>query len=72
MDKIKERERIGRELHEMRIKKGVTQTELAQRTDLYQNHLYRIEKGLYSVGFDILQKMADALDCDITLKERKQ
>lgn len=72
MDKIKERERIGRELREMRIKKGVTQTELAQRTDLYQNHLYRIEKGLYSVGFDILQKIADALDCDITLKERNQ
>lgn len=72
MDKIKERERIGRELHEMRIKKGVTQTELAQRADLYQNHLYRIEKGLYSVGFDILQKIADALDCDITLKERNQ
>lgn len=72
MDKIKERERIGRELHEMRIKKGVTQTELAQRTDLYQNHLYRIEKGLYSVGFDILQKIADALDCDISVKERNQ
>lgn len=72
MDKTKERERIGRELHEMRIKKGVTQTELAQRTDLYQNHLYRIEKGLYSVGFDILQKIADALDCDISVKERNQ
>jgi transcriptional regulator with XRE-family HTH domain len=72
MDKIKERERIGRELHEMRIKKGLTQTELAQRTDLYQNHLYRIEKGLYSVGFDILQKIADALDCDISVKERNQ
>lgn len=72
MDKIKERERIGRELHEMRVKKGLTQTELAQRTDLYQNHLYRIEKGLYSVGFDILQKIADALDCDISVKERNQ
>ena len=72
MDKIKERERIGRELHEMRIKKGVTQMELAQRADLYQNHLYRIEKGLYSVGFDILQKIADALDCDISVKERNQ
>lgn len=72
MNKQKERERIGRELHEMRVKKGLTQTELAQRADLYQNHLYRIEKGLYSVGFDILQKIADALDCDITLKERNQ
>lgn len=72
MNKQKERERIGRELHEMRVKKGLTQTELAQRTDLYQNHLYRIEKGLYSVGFDILQKIADALGCDITLKERNQ
>lgn len=72
MNKQKERERIGRELHEMRVKKGLTQTELAQRTDLYQNHLYRIEKGLYSVGFDILQKIADALGCDITLKERNK
>lgn len=72
MNKQKERERIGRELHEMRVKKGLTQTELAQRTDLYQNHLYRIEKGLYSVGFDILQKIADALDCDISVKERNQ
>ena len=72
MNRQKERERIGRELHEMRIKKGVTQTELARRTDLYQNHLYRIEKGLYSVGFDILQKIANALDCDISVKERNQ
>lgn len=72
MNRQKERERIGRELHEMRVKKGLTQTELAQRTDLYQNHLYRIEKGLYSVGFDILQKIADALDCDISVKERNQ
>ena len=71
MDKIKERERIGRELHEMRVKKGVTQTELAQRADLYQNHLYRIEKGLYSVGFDILQKIADALDADIRIVPRQ-
>lgn len=72
MNRQKERERIGRELHEMRIKKGVTQVELAQRTDLYQNNLTRIERGAYSVGFDILQKIADALDCDISVKERNQ
>lgn len=67
-----ERKRIGRRIAEIRKnmvwtdgqrikRKGMTQGELAERCGLAQSHIARIEAGKYSVGFDTLQQIAEAL-----------
>jgi len=64
-----DRERIGRRIKEIRIKKGMSQFKLAELIGLRQQHIARIESGLYSTGIDILSKIADALGCKIDLIE---
>ena len=73
-----ERQRIGRRIAEIRKtvrwtdenginRNGMTQRELAQLCGLHDSHIARIEKGRYSVGFDTLQSIADAMGYDIDL-----
>ncbi len=56
-----ERERIGQRIAEIRREHGITQLELAERTGIRREHVCRIEQGRYSVGFDALQTIAEAL-----------
>lgn len=70
MNNIEQRQRMGNEIAEMRKKKGLTQGELAERCGMAQSHISRIEKGYYSFGFDVLQSVAEAMDCTITIAEK--
>ena len=56
-----ERQRIGQDIAQLRKEKGMTQQDLADVTGLLRNHISRIEQGRYSVGFDTLQVIAEAL-----------
>lgn len=56
-----ERKRIGQRIADLRKKKGLTQQDVAERTGIQRNHISRIEAGRYSVGFDTLQGIAEAL-----------
>lgn len=60
-DKTGERQRIGQRIAELRKEKGLTQQDIAERTGIQRNHISRIEAGKYSVGFDTLQSIAEAL-----------
>lgn len=69
-----QRERIGQRITDLRktyewtdnVKHiGLTQAQLAERCGLSQAHIARIEGGYYSVGFDKLQAIAEALDKNI-------
>ena len=60
-DEIEERKRIGRRIAEMRKEKDLTQQDIADRTGIQRNHISRIESGKYSVGFDTLQSIAEAI-----------
>lgn len=66
---MNERERIGQRIKEIRSKKKLTQLQLAELTGLRQQHIVRIEKGMYSTGIDILAKIADALEYKIDFVE---
>jgi ribosome-binding protein aMBF1 (putative translation factor) len=44
-----------------RIKKGLTQRELAQKIGTKQSAISRLESGAYNPTFSFLQKLADAL-----------
>lgn len=66
-----ERRRIGSDIAERRKQLGKTQADIADVTGLQRNHISRIEQGRYSVGFDTLQIIADALDADIRVVPRQ-
>ena len=61
MSKEEERQRIGQRIADLRKAKGMTQQDLADVTGNQRNHISRIESGKYSVGFDTLQAIAEAL-----------
>lgn len=72
MNKEEQRKRIGQRIATIRkevmwedskgIRRlGMTQGELAERCGLAQSHIARIEAGRYSVGFDTLQQIAEAM-----------
>ncbi len=62
---------VGQQLATLRKERGVTQTELAERTGLTQNHITRIESGRYNVGFYQVHAIADALGYDITFSNHQ-
>jgi len=53
--------RIGDRIKELREAAGLSQKELAEKCDLRQQHIARVELGKYSTGIDILSKIAAAL-----------
>jgi len=70
--KMQNRERIGQRFAEVRKetewvdangikRKGMTQTELAERCGLLQSSIARVERGYFSIGFDTLEAMAEGL-----------
>lgn len=72
MNKEEERQRIGQRIADLRKQRGMTQQQLADLTHIQRNHISRIEAGRYSVGFDTLQTIAEALDADIRIVPRNQ
>ena len=56
---MNDRERIGKRIAEIRKSKGLSQTKLAELTDIAPGNIARIEKGRYSTGIDLLSKIAD-------------
>lgn len=57
-------------LIEERHNKGMTQKELANATNLSQSVIARFEKKRNAPQLDTLLKIADALQCDITIISR--
>lgn len=66
-DRNKERERIGARIRGLREAKGIEAKQLAILTNIDASNLCRIEQGRYSVGFDILTKISDALGVKVDL-----
>lgn len=66
-----ERQRIGERIADIRKAKNMTQTELAEKCGLAQSHIARIETGRYSVGFDTLQQIGDALGHNVDFVKKR-
>ena len=66
-DKQVERIRIGKKIRQIREEKGIEAKDLARLTNIDAANLSRIEKGKYSVGLDILSKLASALGYQIDI-----
>ena len=55
----------GSGLVALRLKAGLSQTELARRLDMQQPNLSRLEKGLVDPKLSTLQQLAEALGVDL-------
>ena len=62
-----ERIRIGSLIAELRKKRGLSTAQLAEKSGIDKSNLIKIEHGRYSVGLDILAKIAGALSAEIDL-----
>lgn len=67
---MNDRERIGKRIAEIRKSKGLSQTKLAELTDIAPGNIARIETGRYSTGIDLLSKIADALGYKLDFIEK--
>ena len=62
-----ERERIGKQIRDLRLSKNMEAKKLAELTGINAANISKIEQGKYSVGYDILAKIALALGARIEL-----
>lgn len=62
-----ERKRIGECIATIRMAKGITQDELADKAGIQRTNIRKIEQGRYGIPIDVLAAIADALDCKVVL-----
>ncbi len=67
LDQNRERERIGNRIREIRLARNMEAKKLARLSQIDAANLSRIEQGKYSVGLDILCKIALALDARVDI-----
>lgn len=70
--KTEERKRIGERIKELRKKRNLDAKTLASRVGIDASNLSRIEQGRYSVGFDILSKIANTLHAKVDIVDLEQ
>ncbi|MBL7738330.1 MAG: helix-turn-helix transcriptional regulator [Chitinophagaceae bacterium] len=66
MTDIKFLEALGARIKELRIKKGITQHELAIRCDFEKASMSRIESGKTNITVLTLRKISNALGTEMT------
>ena len=60
------REKFGKNLKRLRLEKGISQESLAFAADLDRTYIPSIEKGLRNVSITVVEKLAIALNADIS------
>ena len=68
-DREKERSRIGSRLKQIREKKGMEAKSIARLSGIDPSNLSKIESGKYSVGLDILSKIASTIGASVDIVE---
>lgn len=63
---------IGAKIAALRKAQGLTQKELAEKSELDRTYIVRVESGSINIGVEILAKIADALDTEIELVKAPQ
>lgn len=66
-DRSADRERIGARIRQIREQKGIEAKHLAMLSNIDAANLSRIEQGRYSVGLDVISKIAQALGVKVDL-----
>jgi transcriptional regulator with XRE-family HTH domain len=58
--------RVGRRLSELREKRGLSQTQLADMAQIGRAHLSQIENGAVAARIDTLYALAEALEMSLS------
>lgn len=62
---MKRRERFGRKIRELRLKKQMTQRELAKQAGIDVTYISKLERGQFAPPSErVIRRMAQALECD--------
>lgn len=61
------RSAIGKRIKSIRLQRDMTQQELATAAGITKANVCRVEEGKYSVGIDVLDKIAEALGVSLEL-----
>jgi HTH-type transcriptional regulator/antitoxin HipB len=65
MDYLLLTQRLGRQIRERRLSRGLTQAGLADIAGLTRQKIIAVEKGSVSVGMAAYARALGALDCDL-------
>ena len=57
--------KIGQNIKIMRIRKGVTQSELAKKLGISQTHMSNLEHGRVSVNLKVLLRLSHYFSCGV-------
>lgn len=60
------KEKFGKKLRELRIKAGYSQEEFAFKAYLDRTYISDIERGERNVSIEVVEKIAEALELEIT------
>ena len=60
------KQKFGKNLKRLRLEKGISQETLALTADLDRTYIPSIEKGLRNVSITVAEKLAIAVNVDIT------
>ena len=60
------KEKFGENLKRLRLEKGISQESLALKADLDRTYIPSIEKGLRNVSIIVVEKLATALNSNIS------
>ena len=63
---VEGRKKFGKRIRVLRLEIGWTQEFLADRAGIHPTYLGGIERGTRNVSFDNIQKIADALDVNLS------
>ncbi|WP_223518318.1 helix-turn-helix transcriptional regulator [Pseudomonas sp. GL-B-19] len=59
--------RLGKQIREKRINRGLTQVQLAELAGLTRHKVIAVEKGTLSVGMIAFARILAALDCELSV-----
>ncbi|MHC8384978.1 helix-turn-helix domain-containing protein [Pseudomonas sp. LB3P14] len=59
--------RLGNQLREKRVNRGLTQAQLAHLAGMTRQKVIDVEKGTLSVGMIAYARVLAALDCELTV-----
>ncbi len=61
------RKELGQRVRMLRMERGMTQAQLAALAGITSGNVFRIEAGMYSMGIDLVNRIADALGVRLVL-----
>ena len=70
--KLGPRYQVIESLIRKRVQKELTQKNLAEKTGFMQSAIARLESGTYNPSLDLLNRIAEGLDCDLIINFREK